>query len=70
MKSIKNMDGFQKKYRLDNSFALITGGAGLLGVEHAKALLEIGAHVVIADLSEENIEKIKDPFKGYKCSFE
>ena len=64
------MDEFQKKYRLDNSFALITGGAGLLGVQHAKALLEIGAHVVIADLSEENIEKLKDPFKGYKCSFE
>lgn len=30
--------------------ALITGGAGLLGAQHARALAEIGARVVVADL--------------------
>tara|TARA_B100001989_G_scaffold3713_1_gene2497 strand:+ start:45050 stop:45883 length:834 start_codon:yes stop_codon:yes gene_type:complete len=64
------MDGFERKFRLDQSFALVTGGAGLLGVQHAHALLEIGAHVVIADLSSDNIEKVKDSFKGTKCTFE
>lgn len=35
---------------LTGSTALITGGAGLLGAQHARALAEIGARVVIADL--------------------
>jgi NAD(P)-dependent dehydrogenase (short-subunit alcohol dehydrogenase family) len=37
-------------YDLQGRVALITGGAGLLGAQHASALAEIGAHVVIADL--------------------
>ena len=59
-----------KRYRVDNSYALITGGAGLLGVQHAHALLDIGAHVVIADISFKNIENIKEQFHGLNCSFE
>ena len=37
-------------YSLEGKTALITGGAGLLGVQHAAALAEIGARVVIADI--------------------
>lgn len=40
-----------KKFRLSGKTALITGGAGLLGVEHAHALLESGASVVLTDIS-------------------
>jgi NAD(P)-dependent dehydrogenase (short-subunit alcohol dehydrogenase family) len=39
------------KFRLSGKTALITGGAGLLGVEHAHALLESGARVVLTDIS-------------------
>ena len=40
------------KFDLTNKTALITGAAGLLGVEHASALLECGATVVLTDVSE------------------
>ncbi len=41
-----------QKFDLTGKTALITGAAGLLGVEHAAALLESGATVVLTDISE------------------
>lgn len=41
-----------KKFDLASKTALITGAGGLLGVEHATALLECGATVVLTDVSE------------------
>jgi len=64
------MSELTRRFRLDNSHALITGGAGLLGIQHAKSLLDVGANVVIADISKENINKIRGSFNGCKCSFE
>lgn len=40
------------KFHLSGKTALITGAAGLLGLEHAAALLECGAKVVLTDISE------------------
>ncbi|MBU2620573.1 MAG: SDR family oxidoreductase [Proteobacteria bacterium] len=40
------------KFDMSGKTALITGAAGLLGVEHAVALLECGAVVVLTDVSE------------------
>lgn len=37
-------------FDLTGRTALVTGGAGLLGVEHARALMAVGATVVVADL--------------------
>jgi len=41
-------------FDLTGRVAIITGGAGMLGQQHAAALAESGAHVVIADRSDES----------------
>jgi NAD(P)-dependent dehydrogenase (short-subunit alcohol dehydrogenase family) len=41
-----------EKFNLSGKTALITGAAGLLGIEHATALLDSGAQVVLTDISE------------------
>ena len=41
-----------EKFNLTGKTALITGAAGLLGMEHAAALLESGAQVVLTDIDE------------------
>jgi len=42
-----------KPFNLSGRVAMITGGSGLLGSQHALALAEIGASVVIADIDME-----------------
>jgi NAD(P)-dependent dehydrogenase (short-subunit alcohol dehydrogenase family) len=46
-----------KKFNLDKKFALITGAGGLLGYEHAYALLEAGSNVVITDINLNKLDK-------------
>lgn len=41
----------QDPFDLNGRVAVITGGAGLLGRQHAAAIAEAGGHVVIVDLS-------------------
>jgi len=48
------------KFCLKGRTAIVTGGAGLLGKEHAKALLDKGAVVVITDINKEALESAKD----------
>lgn len=42
-----------RKFDLSGKTALITGAAGLLGQQHAAALLESGADVLLTDISED-----------------
>ena len=42
-------------FDLTGRVAIITGGAGMLGMQHAEAIAEAGGHAVIADLSEEAV---------------
>ena len=48
------------KFNLEGETALITGASGLLGVEHAKALLETGATVVLTDIDEISLSVVCD----------
>lgn len=44
-----------KNFDLTGKTALITGSAGLLGVEHAAALLQCGARVVLTDINDDSL---------------
>ena len=46
-----------KKFNLKNKNAIITGAGGLLGFEHACALLEIGAYVILTDNNIKSLHK-------------
>lgn len=54
------MNSSLSKYNIENKTALITGAAGLLGIQHSKALLEIGAQVILTDLNETDLNTAKD----------
>ena len=54
------MNNHLSKYNIENKTALITGAAGLLGIQHSKALLEIGAQVILTDLNENDLNTAKD----------
>lgn len=51
---------------LQGKVALITGGAGLLGVQHAKALLEIGATVYLGDISANHLKNALHKLSSYE----
>ncbi len=53
-------------YDLTGKIALITGAAGLLGIEHASALAATGAKIVLTDVNtlalESTVEKLKQSY--------
>ena len=51
--------GSLRKFNIDGQYALITGGAGLLGIQHALAILEIGGRVVLWDIDNNRLEQAK-----------
>ena len=57
---------FLNKFNLTQKTALITGSAGLLGYEHAVALLEIGANLIITDIDQEKLLNLSEKLKEKK----
>ena len=54
------------EFSLKDKTALITGGGGFLGYQHAVSLLESGANIVLSDIS---IENLKFATKNLKINF-
>lgn len=49
-----------ERFYLTGKTALITGAAGLLGMEHAAALLESGASVVLTDVNKPSLDAARE----------
>lgn len=47
----------QQKFSLKDQVAVITGGAGMLGIQHAEAVAELGGIAILMDHSEDNLQK-------------
>ncbi len=52
-----------KRFELDNALCLVTGGAGLLGVRHAQAILDGGGKVVLLDINKKKLDGIEATLK-------
>lgn len=52
-----------QSYNCSGKTALITGGAGLLGEQHAMALLEIGAGIILTDINIKKLSEITQRLK-------
>ena len=65
--SSEMFNNLKKNFNLNNKTAIITGSAGLLGEEHAMALLDIGAKVILTDVNEKKLKtsynKLKKKYK-------
>ena len=51
---IQNIHNYTELFRMDGKVVVVTGGAGILGTGYCRALAEMGAKVVIADI-EQNV---------------
>ena len=58
-----------EKFSLKDQIGVVTGGAGLLGRYHAKALLDAGCKVVIVDIDDDKITESSKFFHDKKGVF-
>lgn len=59
-----------KRFNLSGSNALITGAGGLLGFEHAMALLECKCNVILTDINLKSLEIAKKKIDEYSFTSE
>lgn len=55
------------QFKLTNKIAVVTGGGGLLGVQHAEALLEAEARVLLLDINGETLNSAKNKLNSQHC---
>ena len=53
-------------FDLSGKTAIITGGAGFLGVKHTEALLDFGANCVLADINQKQLDKAVEDLSSRK----
>lgn len=56
MTAISNTGRLQSSFDLTGRVAVITGGAGLLGVRHAEAIAEMGGFPILFDIDAERVQ--------------
>jgi NAD(P)-dependent dehydrogenase (short-subunit alcohol dehydrogenase family) len=57
-----------EKFNLSGKTALITGAAGLLGLEHGTALLQSGATVVLTDIDEARLVTARESLTSHAAN--
>lgn len=57
------MENVLNQFQLHHRIAVITGGAGLLGQQYAKALLQAGGQVALLDIHEPTLQKVTQELK-------
>ena len=61
---MNNQKFFLEKFDLTGRNALITGGAGLLGTEHARAILYANGNVILWDLDSEQLSQTSSKLRS------
>lgn len=54
-----------EKFSLANRLIIITGGAGLLGLKHAEAVMALGASVALLDINEAGLQQAQTALKAH-----
>lgn len=57
LKMSEKMNYFESMFSLDGKTAIISGGAGTIGLVMSEALLEAGANIIVWSRSQESIDK-------------
>lgn len=65
----KAMYSVKESFKLEGKVAIITGGAGLLGIKHAEAIAEMGGVPVLLDVNREGLKQAEAALNtlGYKA---
>ncbi len=61
-------DNTLNKFNIDGQIAIITGGAGLLGIKHAEAILDGGGIPILFDIHEESLKRALKHLSSYSKS--
>lgn len=58
------------KFKLRGKIAFVTGGVGLIGTEVTRALVDVGAKVIILDIDERKAKRLIKNLKNSEVEFE